>query len=139
MTGLAFNRLRGSFNCPRPWTAAGKVSSTARNWYGPHPEITYPEGFLGAGKESGDLEFDAAVVLYFDVLPEVVDGGKQGRIAVAKCRPATTGFVGAKFYGGRGACLCQTSDPICACRGRTAILRSHDAGRDQSPLYRCSL
>jgi replicative DNA helicase len=89
------------------------VSSTSRAWYGPHPEITYAEGFLGAGKECGDLEFDAAVVLYFDILPEIAkDGSRLARIAVAKCRHATTGFIGVKFYGGRGGLWLEHPDSL---------------------------
>lgn len=79
------------------------VSSTARGWYGSHGEITHAQGFLGTGKNSGDLEFDAAVVLYLDVIEEASpDGSRAARIAVAKARHATMGFAGVRFRGAQG-------------------------------------
>ncbi len=53
-----------------------------------------PTAYLGAAKESGDIEFDCATLLYLDVdkLHEGVE--KPARIAVARCRQGDVGFVG---------------------------------------------
>lgn len=78
------------------------VSSTSRTWYGEHPEIKHAGGFLAAGKESGQLEYDAATVLYLDCLGDTSKGYQSTRIAAAKCRHGQIGFAGARYEGARG-------------------------------------
>lgn len=78
------------------------VSSTARQWYGQRDEIKEAAGFLGAAKGDGDLDFDAANVLYLDVMQDTSRGYKCARIAAAKTRHGPGGFVGARYYGAAG-------------------------------------
>lgn len=78
------------------------VAGTARGWYGAHPEIEHAEGFMAAGKESGGIEYDAAVTLFLDVDPDRSAGYQNARIAVAKSRQGVAGFVGARFKGAQG-------------------------------------
>ncbi len=53
-----------------------------------------PTAYLGAAKESGDVEFDFATMLYLDVDKLTEGATKPGRIAVARCRVGHEGFVG---------------------------------------------
>lgn len=78
------------------------VSSTSRTWYGQHPEIVDAVGFLGAGKESGAIEYDAATVWYLDVLREMSLDYQIARMAVCKSRHARTGFIGMHYHGAKG-------------------------------------
>lgn len=79
------------------------VSSTSRGWYGSHPEVKHPTGFLGTAKNSGDLEFDANLVVYLDLLEEArPDGSRPGRICVAKQRHGKVKEIGATFWGAQG-------------------------------------
>lgn len=80
------------------------VSSTSRAFYRPPngDEGDDPLFYLAAAKESGDVEFAAANVLYLDVLPEHSGGVYPARIVVAKARRGETGFVGAAFHGPTG-------------------------------------
>jgi hypothetical protein len=57
--------------------------------------------YLAAMKESGDVDYAAAVVLFLDV-SEPENGSRIARIAVAKSRHGETGFAGARFYGATG-------------------------------------
>ncbi len=53
-----------------------------------------PRAYLGAAKESGDIEFDCAILMYLDV--DMLSEGphKPGQIAVSRCRYGHEGFVG---------------------------------------------
>lgn len=52
--------------------------------------------FLAAAKESGDIEFDCATLVYLDV-DQLHEGlPKPARIAVARCRYGDVGFAGAR-------------------------------------------
>jgi hypothetical protein len=53
-----------------------------------------PTAYLGAAKESGDIEFDCATLLYLDVDKLHEGAEKPARIAVARCRQGDSGFVG---------------------------------------------
>lgn len=53
-----------------------------------------PTAYLAAAKESGDVEFDFATLLYLDVDKLTEGATKPGRIAVARCRVGREGFVG---------------------------------------------
>jgi KaiC/GvpD/RAD55 family RecA-like ATPase len=80
------------------------VSSVSRQYYGIQKAQMMRDAddatvYLAAAKESGDVDFAAAVVLFLDV------DKKTGlaRIAVAKSRHGETGFVGMKFEGSFGS------------------------------------
>jgi hypothetical protein len=53
-----------------------------------------PTAFLGAAKESGDIEFDCATLMFLDVDKLHEGAEKPARIAVARCRVGDVGFVG---------------------------------------------
>jgi hypothetical protein len=77
------------------------VSATARGMY--HGNADKSAGdFIGAAKESGDLEYDAANVLFLDVDPCPLGGTSSGRLHVAKSRFGVQGTVGLRFDGARG-------------------------------------
>lgn len=53
-----------------------------------------PTAYLGAAKESGDIEFDCATLMYLDVDKLCEGPMKPAQIAVARCRQGDVGFVG---------------------------------------------
>ncbi len=53
-----------------------------------------PTAYLGAAKESGDIEFDCATLMYLDVEKLHEGPTKPAQIAVARCRQGDVGFVG---------------------------------------------
>ncbi len=53
-----------------------------------------PTAYLGAAKESGDIEFHCATLMYLDVDKLHAGDPKPARIAVARCRVGDVGFVG---------------------------------------------
>lgn len=53
-----------------------------------------PTAFLAAAKESGDIEFDCATLMFLDVDKLHPNATKPARIAVARCRVGDIGFVG---------------------------------------------
>ncbi len=55
-----------------------------------------PTAYLGAAKESGDIEFDCAVLMYLDVDKLCEGATKPARIAVARVRVGNIGFVGVR-------------------------------------------
>lgn len=90
------------------------ISSVSRSWYGPQKAETmrsseYADIYLSAAKESGDVDYAAATVLFLDVDPEGGDS-RPARIAVAKARRGRTGFAGARFDGPTGR---WTPDAAC--------------------------
>jgi len=87
--------------------AALVVSSVARSMYAGNADKSAGD-FVGAAKESGDLEFDAANVLFLDVDPCPMGGTSSGRLHVAKSRFGVQGTVGLLFDGARGT---FTEDP----------------------------
>lgn len=60
-------------------------------------EANDPEGYIGLGKESGQIEYEAATVIFVDVEQEESSLFRVGRFVLAKVRHGTRGFVGAKF------------------------------------------
>lgn len=77
------------------------VFSTSRAFYGgPKLEALRegddPTAYLAAAKESGDIEFDCATLLYLDVDKNHEGQPKPARIAVARCRVGDVGFAGAR-------------------------------------------
>lgn len=55
-----------------------------------------PTAYLAAAKESGDIEFDCATILYLDVDKLAEGATKPARIAVARVRGGEVGFVGVR-------------------------------------------
>lgn len=90
------------------------VSSVPRSWYGAAKAETMrndpnAEVYLSAAKESGDVDYAAATVLFLDVAaPDGTGQPRPARIAVAKARRGESGFVGARFEGATGR---WTDDP----------------------------
>ncbi len=84
-------------------------SSVSRAHYGDRPKTAGdnaedPRAWLAAAKESGDVEFAAAVLMFLDVAPAVGHVGERAaRLIVAKARTGSVGFVGLRFDGRRGA------------------------------------
>jgi hypothetical protein len=89
------------------------ISSVSRLYYNPKKaaelrEADDPTVYLGAAKESGDIEFAAAVVIFLDVDADDGMPSRPARIAVAKSRPGRTGFAGARFWGASGRWTADT-------------------------------
>lgn len=85
------------------------VLSVSRQYYGHAKQDTTrnsddPTIYLAAAKESGDVDYDCAVILFLDVVRSTdgESGPRPARVAVAKCRHGSTGFVGARFDGTLG-------------------------------------
>lgn len=66
---------------------SGKTATALR-------EADDPTAYLGAAKESGDIEFHCATLMYLDVEKLHTGDPKPARIAVARCRVGAVGFVG---------------------------------------------
>jgi hypothetical protein len=82
-------------------TAVIGVLSTGRVVYGGKAAEAMraandPTAYLSAAKESGDIEFDCATLMYLDVDKLHEGNPKPGRIAVARCRVGDVGFVGVR-------------------------------------------
>ena len=76
------------------------VVSVSRAFYAANKaklrEAGDPSEYLSAAKESGDVEYDSATVLYLDI-ERLPDGTTHPcAIAVAKCRHGEIGFVGGR-------------------------------------------
>lgn len=85
-------------------------SSVSRAHYGGAPraagdegEAEDPRAWLAAAKESGDIEFAAAGLMYLDTSPAEPGEDAPARVIVAKARMGQVGFVGLRFDGARGA------------------------------------
>lgn len=77
------------------------VFSTKRDFYNNATlekmrEADDPTAYLAAAKESGDIEFDCATILFLDVDKLHEGQPKPARVAVARCRVGDVGFVGAR-------------------------------------------
>jgi archaellum biogenesis ATPase FlaH len=109
------------------------VLSVSRQYYGLARDTTKniddATTFLAAAKESGDVDYDCAVVLFLDVDHSESSGPSAARIAVAKCRHGETGFVGARFDGITGRWT-ESAEALEAIRGtRTGALSSDQLNR----------
>lgn len=77
------------------------VSSVARTFYSMAKAKQFREAddstvYLAAAKESGDVDYAAARVLFLDAEDDRDKASRAVRIAVAKSRDARTGFAGAR-------------------------------------------
>ncbi len=84
------------------------VCSVSRSFYGTAKRDLLRQAedatvYMAAAKESGDVDYAAAVVIFLDTgVAAKGEPWRPARIAVAKARHGTTGFVGAKFHGASG-------------------------------------
>lgn len=83
--------------------AAVAISSVARTFYSARKAAEFREAddptvYLAAAKESGDVDYAAARVLFLDAEDERDRDERAVRIAVAKSRDARTGFAGARVH-----------------------------------------
>lgn len=83
------------------------VSSVSRAGYGKAAaelrQADNPEVYLALAKESGDIDYAAASIMFLDVGEERDGNGwKMGRMALAKSRHGETGFAGLRFHGAFG-------------------------------------
>lgn len=82
------------------------VSSTARSHYGRAAsdlsDATDPRAWLAAAKESGDVEFAAAVLMVLETGEPDDNGVAPARLILPKVRRGERGFVGLRFDGRRG-------------------------------------
>lgn len=115
--------------------AAVAVSSVSRAFYSARRaeelrSAQDPTAYLAAAKESGDVDYASAVVLFLDVEPAGAPAHRLAQVAVAKSRHGETGFAGARFYGATGrweadaAAVAAMGD-----EGRADVKR---AGRDRT-------
>lgn len=74
------------------------VSSVARGFYNGNEEKGASD-FLGSAKDSGDIEFDAAGVMFLDCEPCPPGGTSSARLHIAKHRFGGTGTIGLVFDG----------------------------------------
>jgi hypothetical protein len=77
------------------------VFSSRRDFYGGSKMDALREGddptaYLVAAKESGDIEFDCATLLFLDVDKTHEGLPKPARIVVTRCRHGSVGFAGAR-------------------------------------------
>lgn len=89
-------------------TAIIAISSVARSLYSPGArklmsDETDPRSWLSSAKESGEIEYAAAVFVYLDTDTKVGPTGESSaRLIVAKSRRGRVGFVGLRFHGPTG-------------------------------------
>lgn len=78
-------------------------NATARKLRKQAGEDEDPRDWLAAGKEAGELEYDAALMMYLDVGDEAnAVGERPARLIVAKSRQGGEGFYGLQFHGPSG-------------------------------------
>jgi len=85
------------------------VSSVARQFYdrkkNEFRETDDPTVYLAAAKESGDVDYAAARVMFLDAEDDRTSDERAVRIAVAKSRDAEVGFAGARVVSATGRFL----------------------------------
>ncbi len=91
------------------------VCSVSRTYYGEKKqqqlrESPDPRVYLAAAKESGDVDYAAAVVVFIDlgIAPEK-GMPRPGRLAVAKARHGDPAYCGARFHGASGRWVADAS------------------------------
>ncbi len=120
-------------------TVVVAVFSSRRDFYGEKLGALRgndsPLMFLSAAKESGDIEFDCATLLYLDVDQEHQGLPKPARIAVARCRYGDVGFAGARAALDIGRWL---SDPAAAVEMTKESRRERkDLSQTEHDIQRC--
>ena len=98
-TGQVANALR--MISQRVPCAVLAISSVSRAGYGLSLQAIRdqndPLAYLALAKESGQIEYASATVLFVDVEPDDAGHNRVGRLVVAKSRHGNTGFVGVEF------------------------------------------
>lgn len=74
------------------------VSAVARGFYHENQDKTATD-FVGASKESGDVDYDAAGVFFLDCEIPGLDGTSPARLHIAKSRFSHGGTIGLEFNG----------------------------------------
>lgn len=78
-------------------------NSTARKLRKQRTEQEDPRDWLAMGKESGEIEYDGAVIAYLDVADNATMLDERlARLVISKNRNGLVGFVGLKFHGPSG-------------------------------------
>lgn len=83
------------------------ICTVSRGYYGTNSDsledIEDAVRFMGMAKESGEVEYDAATIVFID-LRKRIEGcdHRLGRLAVAKSRHGEPGFASVKFFGATG-------------------------------------
>ncbi len=93
------------------------ISSVSRAYYNAtarklrkQNEDEDPRDWLAACKESGDLEYDAALMMFLDVGDDAnAVGERPARLIVAKARSGGEGFFGLRFHGPSGLFVPDTA------------------------------
>lgn len=99
----AFRALSQHLDCP-----VLVISSVSRAYYGAAKaaqlrQQDHAEAYMSAAKESGDVDYAAAMIMFLDVEPkEDGQAHRVARIAVAKSRLGEAGFAGMQFFGASG-------------------------------------
>lgn len=106
---VKFRQIAQALDC-----VVGLVSSINRKGYAADSlslrQGDDPTAYMALAKESGDIDYAAATILFVD-LDDVVDerGWRLGRIAMAKSRHGQVGFAGVKFRGSTGEWLADSA------------------------------
>jgi hypothetical protein len=112
------------------------VSSVSRTFYAPQKAEALRAAddatvYLATAKESGDVDYAAAVVLAIDLDRE----SGLARLAVAKSRHGETGFAGARFHGATGRWEpCEGAQVALAGNGRQERRQSAQAAGDDAKV-----
>lgn len=88
-----------------------------------------PTAYLAAAKESGDVDYASAAVVFLDVEPAGALAHRLAQVAVAKSRHGETGFAGARFYGATGRW--EADAAAVAAMGNEGRADAKRAGRDR--------
>jgi hypothetical protein len=101
------------------------VSSISRaNYFGADEKSA--TDFVNAAKESGDVEFDAASVMFLDVAAPPLGGTSEGRLHVAKSRFGSAGTIGLFFDGPSGTFQADPAGGLTA--DQRAVLKAIQGG-----------
>ncbi len=77
------------------------IASVSRTGYGAGlaaiREANSPELYMGLGKESGQIEYEAGTVIFVDIERDESSLDRLGRLVVAKSRHGDIGFCGIRF------------------------------------------
>lgn len=117
------------------------VSSVSRTFYSAKKaaalrELDDPTVYLAAAKETGDVDYAAARVIFLDAEDDHDKEERAIRIAVAKSRDARTGFAGARVVAASGRFI-VAPDVLgeMAVAGRGVVDTMCEAGADDEAIY----
>lgn len=117
------------------------VSSVSRTFYSPRKAAEFrdaedPVVYLAAAKESGDVDYAAARVLFLDAEDDRDKPERAVRIAVAKSRDGRTGFAGSRVVAESGIFVAAPDvlEAMASC-GRGVAESSGVAGEDDDFMF----